>query len=52
MFDPFLLCKTLCPFEFSNHLDGEERADCFPLIVFLVSCDCYCSVAFPLSTVG
>ena len=25
-----------CPFWFYNHLDGEERADCFAFIVFLV----------------
>ena len=24
---------------------GEERAGCFTLFVFLMSCDCYCSVA-------
>ena len=23
-----------------NHLEGEERAGCFALFVFLVSCDC------------
>ena len=34
-----LLCVTLCPF-FCNHLDGEERAGCFALFVFLVFFDC------------
>ena len=24
-----LLYVTLCPFYYCNHLDGEERADCF-----------------------
>ena len=35
----FLLCVTLCPFLFCNHLDREERAGCFALFVFLVSRD-------------
>ena len=35
-----LLCVTLCAFKFCNHLDGEERADCFAYFVFLVSRDC------------
>ena len=30
-----------------NHPDGEYRADCFTLIVFLVSCDGWCPVALP-----
>ena len=28
-----------------HNLDGEERAGCFTLFIFLVSCECYCSVA-------
>ena len=41
-----LLCVTLCPFKFCNHLDGKERAaGCFALFVFLVSRDC--CVALP-----
>ena len=39
-------------FLFCNHLDGEERSGCFALLVFLVSCDCYCSVAIPHGAVG
>ena len=35
---------------FFNHLDGEERAGCFSLFVFLVSRDC--CVAVPRATVG
>ena len=31
-----LLCVTLCPLYFFNHLDGEERAGCFALLDFLV----------------
>ena len=34
----------------SNHLDGEERAGCFALFVFLVSRD-YC-VALPRGAMG
>ena len=30
-----------------NHLDEEESVGCFVLIVFLVSCDCLCSVGLP-----
>ena len=37
-----------------NHLDEaeRERAGCFALIVFLMSSDCYCSVALPHGAVG
>ena len=42
-----LLCISLNPFLFCNHLYGEKRADCFALIVLSMSCDCKCSVAFP-----
>ena len=28
----FFMGITLCPFLFCNHLDGEERADCFALL--------------------
>ena len=36
----YLFCYAfLCPFEFCNHLDEEERAGCFALIIFLMSCD-------------
>ena len=30
----------MCPFQFCNHLDGEKRAGCFSLFVFLMSHDC------------
>ena len=36
-----LLCFTWCLFDFCKHLDKEERAGSFTLIVFLESCDCY-----------
>ena len=35
-----VLCVTLCTFQFCNHLDGEEKAGCFALFVFLVSRVC------------
>ena len=35
-----------------NHLDGEERAGCFALYVFLVSCDWCCSMAPSYDPVG
>ena len=35
-----LLDVTSCPFKVFSHLDGEERAGCFALFVFLVSRDC------------
>ena len=39
---------------FCNRLGGEERerAGCFTLFVYLMSFDCYCSVAFPNAAVG
>ena len=46
------LCITLCPFYFWSHLYEEERVDCIALIVFLMSCDCQCSVALPHGAVG
>ena len=30
----YLVSSLVC-----NHLDGEELADCFTIIVFLMSCD-------------
>ena len=45
-----LFCVTLCPFQFYNHLDGEERAGCFALSVFLVYHDC--CVALPHEATG
>ena len=47
MFSWSLLCVQ---FKFCNHLDGEERAGCFALFVFLVSHDC--CVALPGSAAG
>ena len=36
----------------SNVWDAEESVSCFTLIVFLMSCDCFCSVALPRGAVG
>ena len=30
-----LLCITLCPFQFCNHLDEEDRAGCFGDVLLL-----------------
>ena len=45
--DCSMFCCVLLYFHssFFNHLDGEERAGCFPLFVFLISSDC--CVALP-----
>ena len=40
-----VLCFVVRYFVFSNHLDGEERAGCFALFVFLMAHDC--CVALP-----
>ena len=47
-----LMCTTLCPFYFCNHLEEEERAGCFAFIVMRMSCYCECSVALPRDAVG
>ena len=47
-----LCCALLCCLSVSFSFDWEERADCFTLFVFMVSCDCYCSVALPHVVVG
>ena len=42
MFVLVLLSITLCPFKLCNHLEEEERAGCFAVIVLRMSC--YCNV--------
>ena len=37
---------------FCNHLVAGERAGCFTLIVFLMTCFCKCYVSLPLSAFG
>ena len=46
-----LLCITKVSFLVCNHLE-EERAGCFTLFVFLVSCDCPYSVVLLFNAVG
>ena len=43
-------CVLLCGHSSFDHLDGEERAGCFALFVFLVSRDC--CVALPQDATG
>ena len=52
MFVSFFVAQCVAAFLVCNHLDGEERAGCFTLFVFLVSCDCYCSLALPDDAMG
>ena len=47
-----LLCNTLCPFYFCNHLEEEEKAGCFAIIVLRMYCYYKCSVALPHGAVG
>ena len=47
-----LVWINLRPFWFCNHLDEEERAGCFAVIVFRISCYCKCPVSLPLGAVG
>ena len=35
-----LICITLSPFQFCNHLDEEESVGFFAYIVFPMSCNC------------
>ena len=54
----FYVCSVFCvhcfvSFPVFNQLVVEERAGCFNLFVFLVSCDCYCYVmTHPHGAVG
>ena len=48
-----LLFSALCPPSFSIILMGKrEKTGCLTLIVFLMSCDCMCSVALAHGVVG
>ena len=47
-----LLCFTLCALEFCNHLEEEENAGCFAIIVLQVYCYYNCYVALPPGAVG
>ena len=51
----FCLCFVIhyfVYFLFCNYLDGEERSGCLTMIIFPISCDCYCSVAPPHGALG
>ena len=52
MFVFVVLCITLCPFYFCNHLEEEEKAGCFASIVLQMYCYYKWSVALPHSAVG
>ena len=52
MFVIGLLCITLCPFQFCNHLEEDEKAGCFAFIVLEVYCYYKCSVALPHGAVA
>ena len=39
-------------YQFCYHLDEEEKADCFAIIVFQMYCYYKCSVALPRGAVG
>ena len=49
-----LFCHALLcvHFSFINHLEEEEKADCFDIIVLQLFCYYNCSVALPHSDVG
>ena len=47
-----LLCITLCPFKFCNHLEEVEKSGCFAFIVLQTSCYCKCSMALPHGALG
>ena len=52
--DLYLVIVLLCiylSFSALQSSDEEERACCFTLIVYLVLCDCWCSVALPCGSV-
>ena len=52
MFVFVLLCITLCPFQFCNHLEGEEKADRFAIIALQMYCSYKYSVDLPHDAVG
>ena len=52
VFGPCFVIQYFVSVLFCNRLDGDERAGCFGLTVFLVSCNCQCSVSLPSGAVG
>ena len=52
MFVFVLLCITLCPFQFCNHNEEEDKAGCFAIIVLQMYYYYKCSVALPRGAMG
>ena len=52
MFGTGFVIQCFVTLEFCNHLDGKERAGCFTLTAFLVSCDSPSIVALPHGAMG
>ena len=52
MFVIVLLCITVCSFLFCNHLEEEEKACCFAIIVLQMYCYYKCYVTLPHCAVG
>ena len=47
-----LLFITLCPIQFCDHLEKEEKAGCFAIIVLQMNFYYKCCVALPHGAVG
>ena len=50
----FLVCITLCPFQFCNHLEEEEKVGCFAFgclvivyVLWLLNLSAICDCLFP-----
>ena len=52
MFVFVLFRITFCSFLFCNHLEEEEKAGCFAIIVLQMYCHYKCSVALPHDATG
>ena len=52
MFVPCFVVQCFVSFLVLQSSYGEERAVCFTLFIFLVSCGCYCSVVLPRGALG
>ena len=52
MFGPCFVIHYFVSVLFCNHLNGEKRAGCFALTIFLMSYDSQCSVALTRGAVG
>ena len=46
---PLFVIQYCVSFLFCNDINREERAGYITLIVFLISCDCLCSVALKIT---